>query len=390
MKKRSWYLLLTVFLLTVILNLLAWNSTAFCDWYVLTVYPVWITIFGHFSSLFPFSLGEFLIAVGLVWLAITILFSLLSGILWIINRKKERTLKIIRICKMNYKVLGMTATFAFLIQTLNCFILYHTSTFEQKYMLPVKEEYTLEELANLRDYVVEEVNELSKLVERNEEGNIIYEGSMEAVAIQSMEGLGSTYAQLEGYYPTPKKMAASKFVSQQHMQGYFFPFSMEANYNDVMHILRKPSTMCHELAHAKGFIYEDEANLIGYLACINSEDMVFRYSGYLSVLNYIDNDYYNSVHKNKEIYNTHVKISPQVKRDNTFLTQEAWMSVEKKAIIKTETVSKVTDKAISASLVANGIEEGSLSYRKVVGLLLDYYGGMYGNELEKEYLVQGE
>ena len=43
-----------------------------------------------------------------------------------------------------------------------------------------------------------------------------------------------------------------------------------------------PHTICHELSHLRGFMREDEANFIGFLACIGSEDPEYRYSGYLS------------------------------------------------------------------------------------------------------------
>lgn len=75
------------------------------------------------------------------------------------------------------------------------------------------------------------------------------------------------------------------------MLGYYFPFSMEANYNKVAYVTNLPVTMCHELAHLKGYIQEDEANFIGFLACISSDDLLFQYSGYLSVLNYVNNDF---------------------------------------------------------------------------------------------------
>ena len=38
--------------------------------------------------------------------------------------------------------------------------------------------------------------------------------------------------------------------------------------------------MGHELAHRAGFMREDEANYIGYLACVESDDPLARYSGY--------------------------------------------------------------------------------------------------------------
>ena len=174
------------------------------------------------------------------------------------------------------------------------------------------------------------------------------------------------------------------------MQGYYFPFSMEANYNDVMYVMCKPATICHELAHTKGFIYEDEANLLGFLACIHSDDIVFQYSGYLSVLTYIDNDFKESIHQDKTVYNSHVKISSQVKKDRVFLTEDAWTKVEQKAVVKTETVKKVSSQLIDANLVLNGIEQGKANYCEVVGLIMDYYAGPEGDFKSEEYMVMGE
>lgn len=390
MKKHSWFLLLSVFLITVLLNIISWNSTAFSDWYVANVYPVWLNLYGRITTHIPFSVGEVMIAAGVVWIFFTILLTgmtLFSFILAkMVSGYPEKIYNgLIKLFRLNGRGFISAAVAFFMVQTLNCFILYHTSPFANKYGLSGKEAYSLEELTQLRDFVVQKANDLAGQVERDENGNLVHTDLMEEKAIASMETLGIFYRQLDGFYPKPKKMASSGFVSQQHMQGYFFPFSMEANYNKVMNISHMPATMCHELAHTKGFILEDEANLIGFLACISSDDPLFQYSGYLSVLYYIDNDYYEAVHKKRSVYNKRVRISEQVKRDNEFLTPEAWESVEEKAVVKTETVKKATSSAISASLVANGIEEGSLSYGKVVGLLLDYYGGAY----REEYLVQG-
>ena len=60
--------------------------------------------------------------------------------------------------------------------------------------------------------------------------------------------------------------------------------------------------MCHELAHIRGYIYEDEANFIAFLACVESDDVAFQYSGYLSVLNYVANDLYKTRLADPESY----------------------------------------------------------------------------------------
>lgn len=372
MKKRGFKVLVIV-LATVLLNVIAWHSTAFCDFYVRYIFPIWVNTYGRFSGIWSFSVGELMIAVGAALTVAAVLLGIVAVIFRLLVKDAGLSGRMRQICRGFYRFFGYTCVSVMVVMTLNCFILYHCSTFDVKYLNGGREDYTIDELALLRDYVVIQANMLSKQMVRDDSGNILYEGDMAQTAIDSMQALGTEYEQLSGYYPKPKEIYSSEFLSQQKMQGYYFPFSMEANYNGVMNITNKPSTMCHELAHVKGFIYEDEANLIGYLACINSDDPMFRYSGYLSVLNYIERDFKKSIGNNKEIYSAHVKISPQVKKDNVFLTEESWKKVEQKAVIKTETVAKASDSFVQANLVVNGIQDGKLSYCRVVDLMMNYY-----------------
>ena len=150
---------------------------------------------------------------------------------------------------------------------------------------------------------------------------------------------------------------------------------MESNYNAIMKTMNKPATICHELAHTHGFIYEDEANLIGFLACIYSDDVIFRYSGWLSVLNYVNNSFYANV--DEATYQSHVSISDRVRFDNKFLSDEAWEEVEEDALLSTEVVKAATDTYLDTTLKANGVESGKASYTHVVELLLMYYDGVY-------------
>ena len=401
MRKGLRYFLLSALLLAVFINVLAWNSSTFCNFYVSNIFPVWLNTYGKWTSRFPFSVGEIMIVLAVALLMVFVVFTLIAVIFLMSKKTKQK--QEMWTSKAEYKWLRFRRNygryntfFACLlvaitwIMTLNCYILYHCSTFEEKYWEDVvtKEDYTIEELGMLRDFVVTRANQYAKMMERDENGLILYDGNMEEEAIRAMQNLGEEYPQLAGFYTTPKKISASEFLSQQYMKGYYFPFSMEANYNDVMYIMSKPATMCHELAHTKGFIYEDEANLIAFLACLHSDDLMFQYSGYLSVLNYIDNDFYKSVGENKQMYNSHVKISSQVKKDRVFLTEDAWTKVEKKAVISTKTLKKASDTFTNTTLVLNGVEQGSASYREVVGLLLDYYICMDDTRLQEEYMAQ--
>ena len=382
MKKRGVWIYLAILLGTILLNVAAWNSRAFSDWYMMNILPLWVNSYGWFTGLFPFSVGEFMLIAGAVLVIVAVL---LAVALLVVRAKKGKGFW--RFCKVYYSGVAWIALGVFVVLTLNCFICYHGTDFATKYFskeTQSDDEYTLEELLMVRDFVVMQCNALAEQMERDAEGNIIYTGDMEAEAVKCMQAMGEEYEQLSGFYPEPKKIYFSEFLSQQYMQGYFFPFSMEANYNQIMCIMNKPATMCHELAHLKGFIQEDEANLIGYLACIQSDDLFFKYSGYLSVLNYLDNDFYDAVNRDKTQYLSQVRISAQVRKDNEFLTDEMWEKVEKKAVVSTEAVDKISDEIVEATLVINGVEDGMLSYCRVVGLLLDYYAG----QPEEIYLAQ--
>ena len=362
MRKKHVSIFLMIFIFTVVLNALSWVVPGFSDIYALRVFPIITGSFGRLTSIFPFSVGEIMIIAGLLWIAFFII-SMFTKIRRVIFIATLRILVII-----------------FLVMTLNCFINYHTT--------PISaggdpgREYTIEELSAYRDEVVNKCNELSLLVKRDENNEVIFaDGTgddrdevIESKAREAVSELSSRYERLSGFYVTPKPLFFSGFVSQQHMQGYYFPFSMEANYNDVMHVLNKPFTMCHELAHTKSYIFEDEANFIGYLSCVSSEDIAFNYSGYLGILNYVNNAFYENVSKDE--YLSHVAISDQVKEDNVFLTKESWDKVEDNALFDTKTVKNAAETFVDTTLKVNGVGDGKASYNRVVELLLDeYYGG---------------
>ena len=370
-----------IVVLVVVLNVAAWNSTAFSDWYIAHIFPLWVNTYGRLTGIFPFSVGEWLLAAGAVLVlmaaALTVL-RVCAGV------KKEAGVFFRRF----FLFFAWTLLSVSLVMTLNCFVLYHASTFSEQYFGEDSGEYSLVELIEVYNMVAEQCNELSRVISRDGNGMAVYEGSqgdsgerldMEDTARKLMRELGREYPQLEGYYPRPKALLSSDFMCQQHMQGYYFPFSMEANYNDVMHILNFPATMCHELAHLRGYIYEDEANFISYLACTESEDDFFRYSGYLSVLVYLNNDLYRAWKEENQVYEEAaavvkpVAVEKQVWEDNIFVTQEEWDRINGKAWLDTDFVDKAADKFIDVNLKVNGIADGKVSYSRVVRLLLQYY-----------------
>ncbi|SFQ22080.1 Protein of unknown function [Butyrivibrio proteoclasticus] len=369
---------LFIILICILLNFVAWKSVAFSDFYVQNIFPAITLLYGRLTSAFPFSIGEIMLVFIVLFVLFSVLFVLAHSVFLIygntvasFGKRYFKAQKVFGLISgALYRISTVLMAIICTVMTLNCFILYHTSKI-QLFSGADSTECDIQQLAELRDYVVKKCNELAKEVPHDEYGNVIYEGDMKKTAILAMSNISDRFPRLGGYYVTPKALHFSDFMSQQYMQGYYFPFSMEANYNDIMSIMNKPFTMCHELAHTHGYIYEDEANFLGFLACISSDDPVFQYSGYLGVLNYINNDFYKAV--SKEEYNSHVKISDRVKYDNQFMTDEAWVKVEEKAVVKTETVKKAAETFIDTNLKVNGVSSGKCSYSHVVALIMDYY-----------------
>lgn len=389
-RKKRRIVMAMIWMLTIALNAAAWLCAPFCDWYTAHVFPVWLNTYGRLSGLFSVSIGEWMLYLA----AALVLFALVLWIVWlpvhVVRRYARRTERngfaseeggktkaphksgFDRFVVRFYQTAAWIVTVVCLIMTLNCLILYHCTPLQNE-----GEQYDIEELIALRERIVTNCNRLSERMQRDARGEIIYEGDMKKRAVQAMHTLAEREGipRLRGYYSEPKPLYASWFFCQQYMCGYYFPFSLEANYNDMMYIMNFPYTMCHELSHLKGYIYENEANYLAYLACVESGDEVFEYSGYLNVMYYVERDLVDALTQRGEMarYESLTPVKEQVHLDNVYVTSNQWEKVNDRSPLDTQFVSDVTDSFLEANLTVNGVSDGVVSYSRVVGLLLSYY-----------------
>ncbi len=91
-------------------------------------------------------------------------------------------------------------------------------------------------------------------------------------------GLDTSFALERG---PSKPVLASRIMSELGIAGFYSPFTGEANYNRDMTAFQIVHTIAHEKAHQRCVANEDEANFLGFLACVLSDDPYARYSGYL-------------------------------------------------------------------------------------------------------------
>ncbi len=361
MKKR-YSIPLVIIGVMVLLNVLARFCRPFADFYASRIFPHISAAISFVTGVFPFSLGEML-TVAAVILAVTGIPLFIILIIFGKNRRRKTaafagTLFLWILCYV-------TVT-----ETMNCFIMYQCTPLAERYF-PNSHEHTDDEILELYGMLVDKCNSLSKQVPRDENDRFMLTCDFQTEAKKAMKRAGGIYPQLKGYYPNAKPIQFSYFMSQTYISGIYLPYTVEANYNDDMVRTELPFTVCHELCHLKGFIQEDEANFLAYIAATGSDNVEFRYAGYIAALEYVDSALYNNgMYFSAMDY----PMSDQVINDmNCFLPDNYWEDNAEKEIIPTEAVSEASETFLDTNIKFNGREEGIRTYSLVVQLLLDYY-----------------
>jgi hypothetical protein len=144
------------------------------------------------------------------------------------------------------------------------------------------EKYTTKDLILLGDFLIKRVNSM-------EEKRRHQKRTYDITALKDESKLAyDKLAILNPFFryrnPSVKPVTFSWLVSKTGIEGYYCPLSGEANVNMRLPYMELPFVSCHEISHTLGIAREDEANLIGYLVSINSNDVSFQYSGYYNIL----------------------------------------------------------------------------------------------------------
>lgn len=397
---RIVYLLITLAVSAALL-LVSRRTPAFGEWYARRVFPAFPLIFGRVSSIAPFSLFEFVLLGLAVSLPLAGLWKLLS-LNKLIGRRREGWEEerpggasgraLINLCC----VVGSL----FLLYVLTCGVNYNRETFAAQTGLEVRES-SVGELRQLYRLLVGQIGELT---EREASGGswrapdtgganggnagggtaavrlipAMDRGALIKTAAATMKNLSGDYPGLIGYYPQAKPVFFSNILSRCQLSGFYSCFTMEANYNRNMPAIDMPFTVCHELAHVSGFAREDEANFVGYLACSQSEDSYFRYSGLSYALRYtlsalsadIDGEEYEKL--------------------TGYLPEWVWRDFDEDRLYWRSWEGRTSDIYRAANdkfLKANNQKDGMQSYGRMLDLLLAYYrdnGGLAGYSPDPE------
>lgn len=349
---------------------LAAGKPQFAEWYSENIYPAFVDSIGRLWGIFPFSVSELVLYILIAAFVLSLAVMVTKSVKSMKEKKKFRRQSTDTAVSSGAAqaaaswlscVLLAAGILAFL-YTICCGINYHRRSFSEEEGI-VTYRYTAEELKDVCLWLTEEVNALSGEVDRDSSGVMTLEAPEGEGAVEAMHGLAEEFPALEGYYPQPKKLLVSEILSYQGLTGIYSPFTVEANYNGDMTAYNIPFTTCHELSHLRGFMQEEEANFIAFLACIGSERTDFQYSGYLSGWVYCMNALYRADRESWQEVRPLLaeEAEPDLEADSAF-----WDEYEGR-------ISETADKINDTYLKVNGQADGVRSYSRMVDLIVAYF-----------------
>lgn len=243
----------------------------YAEGYTKTISRYFQVVNGTIFSWIPFSIFEIIviaIVIGVItWIVLFIIDTVKHGI-------KKSYVRIIN--------LGIILC--------SCLLLYSITVAPnyKRYPVDIPVETELIEDTNeyyaIGKYYQNDFNNLANEFEFNDDGSMVRPCSYNEiydVLKEEYEKLDSDY--FLSYSSTPKPMyLLSWLYSQLQITGVTFPITNEANFNIDAPTSDMPFTIAHEMAHTKGVMREEDANLVAAYICLNSDNSYLRYSGYLT------------------------------------------------------------------------------------------------------------
>ena len=261
-----------LFFFALLLFLFGLSPNLVLNYYSNGLYPIVSASLRWISSFLPFALGDILYV-------LLIIFALRSIFLWF-KKRKSLTKK----DQFNIPIKMLNTIFILYIAFKLLWGLNYARPSISTQLYIDDEKYTVKELVLLSNFFIDKVNELQPKINPKQTYSLKEIKEKSVLAYQKIQQKQPffTYS-----VPSFKPAISGYIVSKIGIEGYYNPLSGEANLNMLLPAWVLPFVACHEISHQLGVAREDEANLVGYLAAANSNDVNFRYSANYNMLRYL-------------------------------------------------------------------------------------------------------
>ena len=236
------------------------------------------------------------------------------------------------------------------------------------------------QLAKAAEYYREEANRLAVLVERDENGEVVFD-EFEVLAEKAADGFDALVN--EHHFPIfagstvpVKELGWSDMYTSMGITGFTLGLTGEAAVNPNIPALCLPFTMCHEMAHRMSIATESDANFAAFLACAANEDLQYQYSAYFMAYRYC----YNALVSSGSHLSTDVAAGACAQLKNDMSSYSEYFASR-----RDDKATKVADTVNDTYLKTSGDSAGIASYGNVCDLLYSWY---YQEEIRANHIVK--
>lgn len=224
-------------------------------------------------------------------------------------------------------------------------------------------EVTDEKILAATELYIGKLNYTDTQLIRDEEGNMIPEESdKESLLPLIFEGYNSINKNkyLSKIEVIPKNVIMSDVMSHFGIIGITMPITGEICINNNVMAMELPCLIAHEIAHSKGVMRENEANVLSYLVCLRGNTFM-KYSAYLNITLDLLNEIRRVMPSEYEkLYNS---ISENIRDEisNMYKNYRKYDSF----------INDIGNFFNNIYLKINGIQDGVASYGRTVGFLIE-------------------
>ena len=244
------------------------NNVEVAEWWTRNIARGYQTFVGSIFKHLPFSFFEIL-AIALIITAIVLVVKI------IIDLVKLRFFKALNKGMFIVVVaLGMVTTYVMT-----------TSLAYYRKPIPItlyEEKVDKSKFNEVVQYFLDDFNSCSDSLEYETYGEVKMPYSADELANKiALEYTKITDPYYSSFTTKPKSLLTSFLFLQFQITGVYVGITGEVNYDSFMTHSEYPFTFAHEIAHSKGVMRENDAQLLATYICLNSEDEFIRYSGYM-------------------------------------------------------------------------------------------------------------
>lgn len=261
-----------LFLTSVLIFLFGLSPRLVLNYYSTGLYPILSSLLRWISSLFPYALGDILY--------VSLIIFALRHIFLVIKRRKSLT----KADRINIPLKTLNILFILYISFKLLWGLNYSRPSVSKQLSISNEKYTVKDLVLISHFFLDKVNSLQPKINPKQTYNIKEIKEKSILAYRKMENKNPFFKYAQ---PSFKPALSGWATSTIGIEGYYNPLTGEANLNRLLPAWVLPFVACHEISHQLGVALEDEANLVGYLSAVNSDDVNFQYSAYYNMLRYL-------------------------------------------------------------------------------------------------------